>query len=72
VPTPAPTATPHQTPLPTDDPETATASPTFVPTGVASSSPAAVVNPLRVESADAGERGIFETVIASLLSFFLG
>jgi hypothetical protein len=31
-----------------------------------------VANPMRVETAAAPERGIFETVIGSLLSFFLG
>ena len=88
VPTAAPTATPHQTPLATDDPETPTSSPTpdeSSPTEAASASapppsseptatgsPGSTVTSLRVETADAAERGIFETVIASLLSFFLG
>ena len=88
VPTAAPTTTPDPAQLPTDDPGTRNASPTEVgsasapPQGSgagsasdapnASTSPQAVVNPLRVESADAADRGIFETVIASLLSFFLG
>ena len=30
------------------------------------------VNPLRVESAAAADRGLFETVLGSLLGFFLG
>ena len=38
----------------------------------ASSAPDVAVSPLRVETADAADRGIFETVIGSLLSFFLG
>jgi hypothetical protein len=33
---------------------------------------AMTANPMRVETAAAPERGIFETVIGSLLSFFLG
>jgi hypothetical protein len=87
VPTVAPTAIPHQTPLIPDDPETPSTSPTpygstptealaaSVPPSVeptASDTPQPTVNSLRVETADAAERGIFETVIASLLSFFLG
>ena len=85
VPTAAPTPTPHQ--VPTELPATPTPTPsesTPGGTGVASNGPVAsgppdagaapevVVNPLRIESADAADRGIFETVIASLLSFFLG
>jgi hypothetical protein len=38
----------------------------------AGAAPQVAANPLRVEAADAADRGIFETVIASLLSFFLG
>jgi uncharacterized protein YkwD len=81
-PTAAPTATIVPTQVPTDAPETAM--PTPSPDGSASSqqtdgpspgataAPAAAANPLRIESADAADRGIFETVIGSLLGFFLG
>ncbi|MGZ8563115.1 MAG: hypothetical protein ACXWWU_05805, partial [Candidatus Limnocylindria bacterium] len=82
VPTAAPTATPHQAQLPTDEPSTPAPSASVLPPGSpagsasdapnASMAPLPVVNPLRVESSAAADRGIFETVIASLLSFFLG
>jgi uncharacterized protein YkwD len=50
--------------------DTQAGSPSEAPGG--STAPQGAVNPFRVESADAADRGIFETVIASLLSFFLG
>jgi uncharacterized protein YkwD len=84
TPVPTPTATPHQVPSETPSP-TAEPTPTGTPEqGIAMrtvhatvgddapSLSAMVANPMRVESAAAPERGIFETVIGSLLSFFLG
>ena len=85
LPTAAPTPTPHQ--VPTELPATPSPTPAESTPGgagvastgplgsgapVASTWPEVVVNPLRIESADAADRGMFETVIASLLSFFLG
>lgn len=88
VPTAAPTATPHQAQLPTEGPATPAPTPmsyepaSGAPAGSqagtpsdtpnAGAAPQVAVNALRVEPADAADRGIFETVIASLLSFFLG
>ena len=77
VPTAAPTATPHQTAPPTEGLATeapgstpALSTPGASQAGTASdqpgtgAAPQVTVNPLRVESADAADRGIFETVIA--------
>lgn len=72
----APTASPEPTPgeTPNLGPVAAT-----IHSFVGDDGPAAngadrlgVANPLRVETAAAADRGIFETVIGSLLSFFLG
>jgi uncharacterized protein YkwD len=82
VPTPVPTpfSTSHQVPVETPTPAPASAAkvaflmPTIHST-VGDDSPAVdamVANPMRVEAAAAPDRGIFETVIGSLLSFFLG
>jgi uncharacterized protein YkwD len=82
----APAATPvpeTPTPSPTPDPptpvEVATASPPLATdhSAVANDGPTngatqPAVGSLRIETAAAIERGIFETVIGSLLSFFLG
>jgi hypothetical protein len=71
--TPVPTATPDES-----TPGRASAVPAESQAGTTSNAPNAgaapqvAANPLRVEAADAADRGIFETVIASLLSFFLG
>ena len=86
VPTVAPTATPHQVPLETPEPSSPTPSEAASDSpGVASihatvgndgtdgdGTAQLAVNSLRVETADAAERGVFETVIGTLLSFFLG
>jgi uncharacterized protein YkwD len=84
TPVPTPKPLPVQTPLPT---ATATPVPTPtatpVPTGTPSPSAAASIQPtveshapvaksLRVQSATPEDRGIFETVIGSLLGFLLG
>ena len=81
----APLATPRQTPLETAAPETP--APTPAPTisaalgtihsfvgddGPAATDEPVVASSLRVETAAAAPRGMFETVIGSLLSFFLG
>jgi uncharacterized protein YkwD len=85
APTAAPTATPHQVPSETEAPTSSPTADPATPTEVAiasqppasgapgaSSAPDVAVSSLRVETADAADRGIFETVIASLLGFFLG
>lgn len=77
--TPEPTAvpTPEPTPEPTPAPKAADLA-TMLATLRASGwdttpgSVAIVAHSMRVESASAPDRGIFETVIGSLLSFFLG
>jgi len=76
VQTPLPTATatpvptPTVTPLPTGTPSpTATPAASLQPT---SESHAPVAKSLRVQSATPADRGIFETVIGSLLNFLLG
>ena len=86
-PTTAPTATLHQAPLETVAPETPTPSPSLdqatstAPPSVTAlvgddgpgpTSAAVAAGSLRVEAPAAAQRGIFETVIGSLLSFFLG
>jgi uncharacterized protein YkwD len=84
-PPPAPVSTPHQAPSETPVPATPTPSeaPSNTPDAatihayVGNDGPDAQAGPivasaLRVETADAAERGMFEAVIASLLSFFLG
>jgi uncharacterized protein YkwD len=76
VQTPLPTATATPVPTPTMTPApTATPSPTAIPSAsiqpnVESHGP--VANSLRVQSATPVDRGIFETVIGSLLDFLLG
>ena len=63
-------ATPTPTPAPSVTPDAAT-----IHSYVGNDGPDAqplVASALRVETADAADRGIFETVIGSLLSFFLG
>jgi uncharacterized protein YkwD len=79
VPTQVPTevpATAEPTPTPVGstpgDLGSASSQPTDGESPGASAAPGTAVNPLRIESADAADRGIFETVIASLLGFFLG
>jgi len=87
APTAVPTVTPHQVPTelpatpaptPTSDGSapgqlgSAAAQPTDSQAPGTGAAPEVAANPLRVETADATDRGIFETVIASLLSFFLG
>jgi uncharacterized protein YkwD len=77
VPSMTPAPTPAPTPEPTPAPKAADLS-TMLATLRASGwdttpgSVAAAVHSMRVESASAPDRGIFETVIGSLLSFFLG
>ncbi len=84
--TPLETSAPEETPAPTASPQATPAeTPNLLPVAatihslVGDDGPAAngadrlgVTNPLRVETAAAADRGIFETVIGSLLSFFLG
>jgi uncharacterized protein YkwD len=72
VPTPSATATP--TPEPTPEPHVSTLIRTVHSTvgDDAPGSNAIVARSMRVQAAAAPERGIFETVIGSLLSFFLG
>jgi uncharacterized protein YkwD len=76
VQTPLPTATATPVPTPTATPvPTGTPSPTATPAASASpnvESHAPVAKSLRVQSATPADRGIFETVIGSLLSFLLG
>ena len=86
-PTAAPTATPHQvpsetpaaTPAPTKKPNgnvaflgVTTTLHSYVGNDGPDAPGAVAVHSLRVESTPAADRGIFETVIGSLLSFFLG
>ncbi len=82
-PAPAPVSTPHQAPSETPVPATPVPTPAPTPDAatihsyVGNDGPDADIQPLvadtlRVETADAADRGIFETVIGSLLSFFLG
>ncbi len=82
---PVATVAPTFNPLPTVDP---TASPTLEPTpsptasaaddlvdpghAALNGSPVAAAPSLRVQAADSADRGIFETVLGSLLGFFLG
>jgi uncharacterized protein YkwD len=83
----APAATPRQAPLETTTPSPSPGEPTstdaasvadlgtipsLVGDGSSGSSGAVVASSLRVETAAAAPRGMFETVIGSLLSFFLG
>ena len=72
--TPTPTPSPTATPDPTPAPKAATLIATIHSTvgDDAPGSNAIVAHSLRVQTAQAPERGIFETVIGSLLSFFLG
>ena len=72
--TPTPTPSPTATPDPTPAPKVATLIATIHSTvgDDAPGSNAIVAHSLRVQTAQAPERGIFETVIGSLLSFFLG
>ena len=79
VQTPLPTATATPVPTPTVTPlPTGTPSPTAIPaasTGPTVDGPGShgpVARSLRVQSATPADRGIFETVIGSLLSFLLG
>jgi uncharacterized protein YkwD len=76
VQTPLPTATASPVPTPTMTPApTATPSPSAVPAASLQPTPeshAPVAKTLRVQSATPVDRGIFETVIGSLLSFLLG
>jgi uncharacterized protein YkwD len=77
VQTPLPTATATPVPTPTMTPvATATPSPSAVPAAsvqpVAPQAHGPVAKSLRVQSATPVDRGIFETVIGSLLSFLLG
>jgi uncharacterized protein YkwD len=84
TPVPTPVATPRQVPLetatpsPTPDPTPAPKVATLIATihstvgDDAPGSNAIVARSLRVQTAQAPERGIFETVIGSLLNFFLG
>jgi uncharacterized protein YkwD len=69
-----PVPTPTETPEPTPAPQAASLIPTIHSTvgDDAPGSNALVARSLRVETAAAPDRGIFETVIGSLLSFFLG
>jgi uncharacterized protein YkwD len=85
TPVPAPTSTPHQVPTETPSPSL-DATPSETPdqgiallrtihSTVGDDAPALdaiVARSLRVQPAAAPDRGIFETVIGSLLSFFLG
>jgi uncharacterized protein YkwD len=78
TPVPTPTETPHQvptdTPTPTAMPDQGIAMRTIHAT-VGDDAPALdaiLAHSLRVEPAAAPDRGIFETVIGSLLNFFLG
>ena len=81
-PTPPPTALPTATAFPSEEAPSPTPSdPTdsqasLAPSSEASPSPAetsaAVVSSMRVETAEAADRGIFESVIGALLGFFLG
>lgn len=72
TPVPTPTATPEPTPTP--EPAVAPWEGTVhVALGDDAPAPAAVVaRSMRIQTAAAPDRGIFETVIGSLLSFFLG
>jgi hypothetical protein len=82
TPKPTPVATPRQVPVetpaptaePTPDQKVARLLPTVHSTvgDDAPGSNASVAHSMRVETAVAPDRGIFETVIGSLLSFFLG
>ena len=86
TPLPVPVTTPSQVPVDTAPPSpTATPDPTAAPkvatliatihSTVGDDAPAShaiVARSMRVEAAQAPDRGIFETVIGSLLSFFLG
>ncbi len=86
TPVPTPISTPRQVPVETATPSlTASPDPTPAPKVAAliatihstvgddaPGSNAIVAHSLRVQTAQAPERGIFETVIGSLLSFFLG
>jgi uncharacterized protein YkwD len=74
TPVPTPSETPSPTPEPTPEPKTASLIATIHSTvgDDAPGSNAIVARSLRVQTATAPDRGIFETVIGSLLSFFLG
>jgi hypothetical protein len=76
VQTPLPTATATPVPTPTATPlPTGTPSPTATPAASLQPTPeshAPVAKSLRVQSATPADRGIFETVIGSLLNFLLG
>ena len=74
TPVPTPSETPSPTPEPTPEPEAATLIATVHSTvgDDAPASDAMVARGMRVQTAAAPDRGIFETVIGSLLSFFLG
>jgi len=76
IPTAEPTATPSVGPLlesqpPDLPPVTEAPSAAETPAETPAATPAAV-STLRVESAEAADRGIFESVIGALLGFFLG
>lgn len=74
TPVPTPSETPSPTPEPSPEPEVATLIATVHSTvgDDAPGSNAFVARSMRVQTAAAPDRGIFETVIGSLLSFFLG
>jgi hypothetical protein len=74
TPVPTPSDTPSPTPEPTAEPQVAKLLRTVHSTvgDDAPGSNAIVARSMRVQTATAPDRGIFETVIGSLLSFFLG
>ncbi len=72
LPTADPTASPTLEPTPSPTPSAAAAEPVDPGHLALNGSPVAAVASLRVQAAAAAERGIFETVLGSLLGFFLG
>lgn len=72
LPTADPTASPTLEPTPSPTPSAAVAEPVDPGHLALNGSPVAAVPSLRVQAAAAEERGIFETVLGSLLGFFLG
>lgn len=72
LPTADPTASPTLEPTPSPTPSAAAAEPVDPGHLALNGSPVAAVPSLRVQAAAAEEGGIFETVLGSLLGFFLG